>query len=83
MLTEVAGEIVLPKIMGTMIDSGIGNQAAGLGINYIVSQALLMIGCILIMITGGDFVFFKHRAEICSHVAEVIAVCSGVVCGYK
>lgn len=53
MLTEVAGEIVLPKIMGTMIDSGIGNQAAGLGINYIVSQALMMIGCIVIMITGG------------------------------
>lgn len=53
MLTEVAGEIVLPKIMGTMIDTGIGNQAAGMGINYIISQALMMIGCILIMIIGG------------------------------
>ena len=31
MLTEVAGEIVLPKIMASMIDSGIGAEVAGLG----------------------------------------------------
>ena len=53
MLTEVAGEIVLPKIMGTMIDKGIGDAAAGLGIGYIISRAAMMIGFICIMIMGG------------------------------
>ena len=53
MLTEVAGEIVLPKIMGTMIDNGIGDAAAGLGIGYIISRAAMMIGFICIMIIGG------------------------------
>ena len=42
MLTEVAGEIVLPKIMASMIDSGIGAEVAGLGTGYILSRALLM-----------------------------------------
>ena len=46
MLTEVAGEIVLPKIMASMIDSGIGAEVAGLGTGYILSRALLMI-CLL------------------------------------
>lgn len=53
MLTEVAGEIVLPKIMASMIDNGIGNAAAGLGTGYIISRALLMIGFIMLMIIGG------------------------------
>lgn len=53
MLTEVAGEIVLPKIMGTMIDNGIGSAAAGLGIEYIISRAFMMLGFIALMITGG------------------------------
>ena len=53
MLTEVAGEIVLPKIMASMIDSGIGAEVAGLGTGYILSRALLMIACIGIMIIGG------------------------------
>jgi len=53
MLTEVAGEIVLPTIMASMIDYGIGDAAAGLGTEYIISRALMMIGCIGIMICGG------------------------------
>ena len=53
MLTEVAGEIVLPKIMGTMIDIGIGSNGAGLGIGYILSRAGIMFGFIVIMIIGG------------------------------
>lgn len=53
MLTEVAGEIVLPRIMATMIDSGIGDAAAGLGTGYILSRAAMMIGFIAVMITGG------------------------------
>ncbi|MGN0148943.1 MAG: ABC transporter ATP-binding protein [Clostridia bacterium] len=53
MLTEVAGEIVLPKIMAFMIDNGIGSEAAGYGIGYIISRALMMIGFIGVMIIGG------------------------------
>ncbi|MBQ3124294.1 MAG: ABC transporter ATP-binding protein [Clostridia bacterium] len=50
MLTEVAGEIVLPKLVGGMIDNG----ATGLaGEGYIIRQALTMLGCICLMITGG------------------------------
>lgn len=65
MLTEVAGEIVLPKIMASMIDMGIGDAAAGLGVNYILSRALLMIGCIAVMITGGVMGhFFSIRASV-------------------
>ena len=50
MLTEVAGEIVLPKLVGGMIDNG-ANGLAGQG--FIVRQALMMLGCICLMITGG------------------------------
>ncbi len=50
MLTEVAGEIVLPRLMGEMIDTGI---IGGAGHEYIIAQALKMLGFILIMITGG------------------------------
>ncbi len=53
MLTEVAGEIVLPTIMASMIDYGIGDATAGLGTGYIVTRALMMVGCIGIMICGG------------------------------
>jgi ATP-binding cassette subfamily B multidrug efflux pump len=53
MLTEVAGEIVLPKIMATMIDNGIGAGAAGLGAGYILSRTAFMIGCICLMVIGG------------------------------
>lgn len=65
MLTEVAGEIVLPKIMASMIDSGIGAEVAGLGTGYILSRALLMITCIGIMIIGGiGGHFFAIRASV-------------------
>lgn len=50
MLTEVAGEIVLPKLMGGMIDEGIISDA---GTGFIIRRALLMLGCILIQVTGG------------------------------
>ena len=65
MLTEVAGEIVLPKIMASMIDSGIGAEVAGLGTGYLLSRALLMIACICIMIIGGiGGHFFAIRASV-------------------
>lgn len=50
MLTEVLGEILLPRIMGNMLDIGIG-QGAGMG--YITRQALFMLGSILVLICGG------------------------------
>lgn len=50
MLTEVAGEIVLPRLVGEMIDTGI---IGGAGESYIITQALKMLGCIVIMISGG------------------------------
>lgn len=50
MLTEVAGEIVLPKLMAKMIDTGI---LEGAGEGFIAKQAIFMLGFILIMISGG------------------------------
>lgn len=50
MFTEVAGELVLPKFMGEMVDNGIGQ---GLGIPYIALHAAMMIGCICLMVIGG------------------------------
>lgn len=65
MLTEVAGEIVLPKIMASMIDEGIGAQSAGYGISYILSRAGMMFGFIGIMILGGiGGHFFSIRASV-------------------
>lgn len=65
MLTEVAGEIVLPKIMASMIDAGIGADAAGFGIGYILSRAGMMLGFIALMIVGGvGGHFFSIRASV-------------------
>ncbi len=50
MLSEVAGEIVLPKLMSGMMDYGVMED---LGTPYIIGQALKMLLCILIMICGG------------------------------
>ncbi len=49
MLTEVAGEIVLPKIMSSMINIGVENGDGA----YIISRALMMIGSVCVMIIGG------------------------------
>lgn len=66
MLTEVAGEIVLPKIMASMIDNGIGNVAPGMGIGYILSHAAMMFGFILVMIIGGiGGHYFSVKAAVC------------------
>ncbi len=54
MLTEVAGEIVLPKLMAEMVDYGVGQEAAaGAGMGFITGRAIMMLGFILVMITGG------------------------------
>ena len=49
MLTEVLGEIVLPKLMSGMINEGIPNGDTG----YIIARAGLMAGFICLMIIGG------------------------------
>ncbi len=50
MLTEVAGEIVLPKLMAGMINNGI---LGGGGTGFIIRQACIMFGCIIIQVSGG------------------------------
>lgn len=50
MLTEVAGEIVLPKLMAQMVDVGI---LGGAGEKYIITHAVIMICCIMIQVSGG------------------------------
>ena len=49
MLTEVLGEIVLPKLMSGMINEGIPNGDTG----YIIARAGLMAGFICLMRIGG------------------------------
>lgn len=49
MLTEVAGEIVLPKLMAGMIDIGIAEGDSA----FILHRALIMLLSIAVMITGG------------------------------
>lgn len=62
MLTEVAGEIVLPRLMALMIDNGIVNE---LGTGYIISRAAMMIGFIALMIIGGvGGHYFSIRASV-------------------
>ena len=61
MLTEVLGEIVLPKIMSTMINTGIPNGDT----SYILSRALMMFGFICLMIVGGlGGHFFSIKASV-------------------
>lgn len=50
MMTEVAGEIVLPRLMAQMVDVGI---LGGAGEEYILRTAVIMLCCIVIQISGG------------------------------
>lgn len=49
MLTEVCGDVLLPKFMSLIINNGIPDK----NISYILSMGLTMLITILIMITGG------------------------------
>ncbi|MCH5211692.1 MAG: ABC transporter ATP-binding protein [Oscillospiraceae bacterium] len=63
MLTEVAGEIVLPKLMSQMIDDGI---LSGRNLDFIIRQALIMLGCIVIQVSGGiGGHYFSVKAAVC------------------
>ncbi len=70
MLSEVAGEIVLPKLMSGMMDYGVMED---LGTPYIIGQALKMLLCILIMIcggTGGHYFSVKASAHFSADLRQ-------------
>lgn len=72
MLTEVAGEIVLPRLMGEMIDEGI---IGGAGEGFIISQAIKMLGFIVIMICGGiggHYFSIKAAVSFSSDLREAV-----------
>lgn len=54
MLVEVFGEVLLPKMLGSIINSGVGTEVAeGNGVTYIVAMAGLMALTALLMLVGG------------------------------
>lgn len=54
MLVEVFGEVVLPKMLGSIINSGVGTEIAeGSGVAYILSMAGLMALTAVLMLLGG------------------------------
>lgn len=61
MLTEVFGEIWLPKLMSLIIDNGVANK----DIAYIIQIAGLMLGACIIMIIGGTLGnYFAVKASV-------------------
>ncbi len=62
MLTEVLGEIMLPKLMSLIINNGVANR----DMSYIISVGLIMILTSLIMAIGGiGGAYFSSKASIC------------------
>lgn len=62
MITEVLGEIILPKLMSLIINNGVANRDSG----YIVGMGLAMIGIALLMaISGIGGAYFSAKASIC------------------
>ncbi|MCI8453065.1 MAG: ABC transporter ATP-binding protein [Lachnospiraceae bacterium] len=62
MLTEVAGEIMLPKLMSLIINNGVANHDTG----YILQTGGLMLLAVLVMIIGGMLgAYFAAKASIC------------------
>ena len=49
MLTEVAGDVIMPKLMSLIINEGVANG----DYNYIVKTGLVMIGLAFVMMAGG------------------------------
>ncbi len=61
MLTEVAGEVTLPKLMSLIINEGVANRDVG----YIAAMGLLMAATALIMAAGGvGGAYFSAKASI-------------------
>lgn len=62
MITEVLGEIMLPKLMSMIINNGVANRNSG----YIVTIGLCMIGiAILMAVSGIGGAYFSAKASIC------------------
>lgn len=61
MITEVLGEIMLPKLMSMIINNGVANRNS----SYIVSIGLCMIGiAILMAVSGIGGAYFSAKASI-------------------
>ena len=62
MLTEVAGEVMLPKLMSLIINNGVSQRDVG----YIIRIGLLMVFAVLVMAVGGPLgAYFAAKASIC------------------
>lgn len=62
MLTEVLGEIMLPKLMSLIINNGV----AGRDIRYIITVGMVMVLTTFVMAAGGiGGAYFSARASIC------------------
>ena len=61
MLTEVFGEIWIPRLMSFIIDNGVAER----DIAYIIKIGMLMIGACLAMVIGGTLgAFFSVKASV-------------------
>lgn len=61
MLTEVFGEVLLPKLMSMIIDFGISQHS----VPYIVNIGLMMVGVAVVMMAGGvGGCFFATKASV-------------------
>lgn len=61
MLTEVFGEIWIPKLMSMIIDNGVAQR----DISYILKVGLIMLGACIIMVIGGTLgAFFSVKASV-------------------
>lgn len=62
MLTEVAGEVMLPKLMSLIINNGVSQRDVG----YIIRIGLFMVFAVLVMAVGGTLgAYFAAKASIC------------------
>ncbi|RKD29411.1 ABC transporter ATP-binding protein [Lacrimispora algidixylanolytica] len=62
MLTEVLGEIILPKLTSMIINNGV----AGRDVGYIMHTGAIMIGIAVFMAVGGiGGAYFSSKASIC------------------
>lgn len=62
MITEVLGEILLPKLMSLIINYGVAERDSG----YIVRTGLLMVGVAFLMaLSGIGGAYFSAKASIC------------------
>jgi len=66
MIIEVVGEVLFPKMLGTIINNGVGTEIeAGSGVWYIVTMAILMCVTALFMLIGGvGGAYFGAKASV-------------------